>query len=93
MSGSSKVMVAVNQFIALANEMTGKENVDRRVVSTALMRACAVYSTYVITGNDGALKKSGVEKITQLFSEELTLIQDAKVKEAEKQGKLPSGGS
>ena len=43
------------------------------------MRACAVYSTYVVTGNDGALKPSGIEKMQQLFGEELAAIQEAKI--------------
>ena len=46
---------AIQQFIDLANEMKN-EGVSIEAVSTALMRACAVYSTYVVTGNDGALK-------------------------------------
>ena len=33
------------------------------------MRACAVYSTYVVAGNDGALRESGIDKLKQLFAE------------------------
>ena len=46
------------------------------------MRACALYSTYVVTGNDGALKNSGVEKLQQLFGEELQAVQAAKMASA-----------
>ena len=37
-------------------------------VSTALMRACEVYATYVVAGNDGALRESGVAKLKELFA-------------------------
>ena len=68
---------AINAFIKLANEM--KDNGSSiQFVSTALMRACAVYSTYVITGNQGALKQSGVDKLSEIFAQELDVIQKAK---------------
>lgn len=86
MTDASKVLEALNSFIALANRMTNEEGLDRAVVSTALMRACAVYSTFVVTGNEGALKESGVEKITKLFSEELIAVQNAKVAQAKQEG-------
>ena len=73
---------AIQQFIDLANEMKN-EGASIQAVSTALMRACAVYSTYVVTGNDGALKPSGIEKIQELFGEELAAIQEAKISGAE----------
>ena len=69
---------AIQQFIDLANEMKN-QGVSKEAVSTAFMRACALYSTYVITGNDGALKKSGVEKLQELFGEEVALVQQAKM--------------
>ena len=86
MTDASKVVGALNSFIALANQMTNEEELDRNVVSTALMRACAVYSTFVVTGNDGALKESGVEKLTKLFSEELIAVQNAKIAQANQEG-------
>jgi hypothetical protein len=86
MTDASKVVGALNSFIALANQMTNEEKLDRSVVSTALMRACAVYSTFVVTGNDGALKESGVEKLTKLFSEELIAVQNAKIAQAKQEG-------
>ena len=72
---------AIQQFIDVANEMKN-EGVSKEAVSTALMRACALYSTYVVTGNDGALKKTGVEKLQQLFGEELHAVQAAKMASA-----------
>ncbi|MCH1597818.1 MAG: DUF3144 domain-containing protein [Pseudomonadales bacterium] len=86
MTDASKIVGALNNFIALANQMTNEEELDRNVVSTALMRACAVYSTFVVTGNDGALKESGVEKLTKLFSEELVAVQNAKIAQAKQEG-------
>ena len=46
------------------------------------MRACAVYSTYVVAGNEGALRKSGVEKLKELFAHEVDTIQRAKLEQA-----------
>ena len=46
------------------------------------MRACAVYSTYVIVGNQGALKQSGVEKLSELFAQELDVVQKSKLSDA-----------
>lgn len=72
---------AINAFIKLANEM--KDNGSSiQFVSTALMRACAVYSTYVIAGNQGALKQSGVDKLSEIFAQELDVIRKAKQSEA-----------
>ena len=72
---------AINAFIELANEM--KDNgASIQFVSTAFMRACAVYSTYVIAGNQGALQQSGVEKLSKLFAQELDVVQKAKLSDA-----------
>ena len=69
---------AINMFIWMANDMKD-EGASIQFVSTALMRACAIYSTYVITGNDGALKEAGVQKLSEVFAEELAVVQKAKV--------------
>lgn len=72
---------AINMFIGMANEM--KDNgASIQFVSSALMRACAVYSTYVIAGNEGALRDSGVEKLSEVFAQELKVVQQAKLSEA-----------
>ena len=72
---------AINMFIGMANEM--KDNgASIQFVSSALMRACAVYSTYVIAGNEGALRDSGVEKLSEVFAQELRVVQQAKLSEA-----------
>ena len=81
MSGPKTQQEAINAFINLANEM--KDNgASIQFVSTALMRACAVYATYVVAGNEGALKESGIEKLSEVFAQELNVIQEAKLAEA-----------
>lgn len=72
---------AIGAFINVANEMKN-EGASIQFVSTALMRACAVYSTYVVAGNDGALRESGIEKLKELFALELDTIQKAKLEQA-----------
>jgi hypothetical protein len=69
---------AINKFIGLANELVNADGIPRKVVSSALMTACAFYSTYVVTGNNGALNESGVEKMTKLFGERLSVVQKSK---------------
>lgn len=86
MSDNTNLLDALNSFIALANRMANEDGIDSKVVSTALIRACAVYSTFVITGNDGALKESGIEKVTKIFSEELVAVQNAKIAQSNNDG-------
>ena len=86
MSAAEQKVACVNRFIDLANEIHNG-GVSTEIVSSGLMTACAVYATYVVTGNAGALRDSGVEKITGLFSEELAHVQRAKVEQAEREGR------
>jgi len=86
MSVAEQKVACVNRFIDLANEIN-KEGVSTEVVSSGFMTACAVYATYVVTGNAGALRESGVEKITNLFSEELAQVQRAKIEQAKSEGR------
>jgi len=81
MSAPASQQDAIQAFIDLANEMKN-EGATIQFVSTALMRACAVYSTYVVAGNEGALRESGVEKLKELFAHEVDTIQRAKLKQA-----------
>ena len=81
MTGPQTQQEAINAFINLANEMKN-DGASIQFVSTALMRACAVYATYVVAGNDGALKESGIEKLSEVFAQELNVIQEAKIAEA-----------
>ena len=86
MAAAGKKIQCVNRFIELANAMAN-EGKSREMVSSGLMTACAVYATYVVTGNDGALRESGVDKLTDLFKKELAQVQEAKIKQAQKEGK------
>ena len=67
MTGPQTQQEAINAFINLANELKN-DGASIQFVSTALMRACAVYATYVVAGTDGALKESGIEKLSEVFS-------------------------
>lgn len=81
MPAPSSQQDAINAFINVANEMKN-DGASIQFVSTALMRACAVYSTYVVAGNAGALRESGIDKLKELFAQELDVIQRAKLREA-----------
>lgn len=72
---------AIDDFIALANEMKN-DGASVQFVSTALMRACAIYATFVVAGNEGALRESGVDKLKQIFAQELSTVQKAKMRQA-----------
>lgn len=85
MSDSQQKSDAINRFIDLANVLTA-EGSSAAAVSSGLMTACAIFATYVVTGNDGALRESGVEKITKLFGEELSAVQRAKINQAKQSG-------
>mgnify|MGYP001136484412 FL=1 len=81
MTGSASQQEAINAFIDLANEMKN-DGASAQFVSTALMRASAVYATYVVAGNEGALRESGITKMKELFANELAAIQKAKLRQA-----------
>lgn len=87
MSANEQRLDCVNRFVDLANAMHQGDQISTAVVSSALMTACAVYATYSVTGNDGALKDSGIEKITSLFAVELSQVQQAKIERARSEGK------
>jgi len=82
MSAPDTQQDAIQAFIDLANDMKN-EGTSIALISTALMRACAVYSTYAVTGNQGALRDSGIEKLQKLFGEQLAVVQKAKIAQAE----------
>ncbi|MDX1733088.1 MAG: DUF3144 domain-containing protein [Halioglobus sp.] len=67
----------VNRFIALANEMKD-EGIAINVVSGGLMTASGLYATYVVSGNEGGLTESGVDKVAQAYKKELARVQDMK---------------
>jgi len=82
----------VQQFVRLANTMT-KDGVPMAVVSSAFMTACATYSSYVVAGNNGALRESGVEKLADIFATELTAIQRLKIEQATAEGAIVKEGA
>ena len=82
MSAPDTQQDAIQAFIDLANDMKN-EGTSIALISTALMRACAVYSTYAVTGNQGALHDSGIEKLQKVFGEQLAVVQKAKIAQAE----------
>ena len=67
----------MNRLIALANTMN-EEGYNKNLVSAALMSASAVYATFVGAGNTGALEPSGVDKVVNLFRNNLEHIQNRK---------------
>lgn len=81
MTVSASQQEAINAFIDLANEMKN-DGASAQFVSAALMRASAVYATYVVAGNKGALRESGIVKMKELFAKELAVIQKAKLQQA-----------
>ena len=86
MVAAEQKVECVKSFIELANAMTN-EGKSLEVVSSGLMTACALYATYVITGNEGALRDSGIVKIANLFQEELSQVQRAKIEQAKSEGR------
>mgnify|MGYP001812551873 FL=1 len=65
----------MNRFIDLANTMKD-EGVDIKIVSSALMAASAVYSTFMFRGNEGGLTSSGVDKVTETYRKHLNRVQE-----------------
>lgn len=76
---------AIQDFIQAANKMKD-EGVSVKVVSSALMTANAIYASYSVAGNNGALTDSGIEKITQAFADKLAQVREARRAEAASQG-------
>ncbi len=68
---------AMNRFIELANQMA-EEGIQRNLVGAALLTAAGLYSSYVVSGNDGGLNESGIDKLTAMFKRELERVEEAK---------------
>lgn len=75
----------VDKFIDVANELSA-QGTPHPVISSAFLTACAHYATFVTAGNEGALKESGVSKLTEIFSKELSALQRLRVEAAQKRG-------
>ncbi|MDX1461037.1 MAG: DUF3144 domain-containing protein, partial [Xanthomonadales bacterium] len=68
------------KFIELANELHSS-GFDRQLVSAALMTASGIYATYTAAGNQGVLEPSGIDKVVNLFRNNLEFIQQRKREE------------
>jgi hypothetical protein len=80
---------ATSEFIELANKMVNDRGFDSKLVSAALMAASGVYATFTAAGNQGFLAPGGVEKVTEMYKNNLTYIQQRKKEELEAQGLQP----
>jgi hypothetical protein len=67
----------VDRFVDLANTLKD-EGIDIKVVSHGLMSASCVYTTFTLSGNEGGLNQSGVEKVADVYKRELGRIQRIK---------------
>lgn len=76
---------AVNRLIESANDLKDK-GFDPRVISAALLSAAGIYTTYVEAGNEGFLQDDGVDKLTEIFRQQLAHIQNLKKEELRKAG-------
>ncbi|MCV6613927.1 MAG: DUF3144 domain-containing protein [Cellvibrionaceae bacterium] len=71
-----------NQFIELANKLKD-EGGEIEIISAALMSASGIYATYTTSGNEGYLHPSGIDKVTQVYKNNLTFIQNLKKAQVE----------
>lgn len=76
--------VATHRFIELANEMKS-EGLDTNLISAALMASSGIYATYVAAGNNGALEPSGIDKVVNIYRNNLEHIQKRKREDLEVQ--------
>lgn len=72
------------KFVDLANELKN-EGYDHKLVSAALMTASGIFATFSAAGNQGVLEPSGVDKVVNLFRNNLEFIQARKKEEILKQ--------
>ncbi|MDT8438286.1 MAG: DUF3144 domain-containing protein [Wenzhouxiangellaceae bacterium] len=80
---------ATSAFIDLANELAKQEDQDPRIVSAALMAASGIYATFTTAGNQGFLAPGGVEKVAEMYKNNLGYIQERKKEELKAQGLEP----
>ncbi len=77
---------ALSRFINLANELKD-EGKPVEMISAALMLASCTYATYAGAGNEGYLKEGGVNKIAEVYKQNLASLQKAKKNQFNPQGK------
>ena len=79
----------LERFIGLANEIKN-EGTDINVIANALMEASGIYATFVSVGNEGFLRESGVDKMTDAYRQILTRVQENRKASIEAgQGTIP----
>lgn len=78
-------IVAMNQFIELANKMKN-DGIPTNVVSWAMMTASAVYATYSVAGNTGGLNPTGVDKVVDAYRQCVDQVQEARKAELQAAG-------
>jgi len=77
---------ATTAFIDLANKLAKEEDQDVKIVSAALMAASGIYATFITAGNNGFLNPGGVEKIAEMYKNNLGYIQQRKQQELKAKG-------
>lgn len=77
---------ATSAFIELANKLAKEEGQNVNVVSAALMAASGIYATFITAGNNGFLAPSGVEKIADMYKNNLGYVQERKQQELKAKG-------
>jgi hypothetical protein len=80
---------ATERFIKLANEMANEEGQDIKMISAALMAASGVYATFMAAGNQGFLAPNGIDRVAEVYKNNLAYIQQRKKQELEAQGLEP----
>jgi len=80
---------ATSAFIEMANELARQDGQDSKIVSAALMAASGIYATFVAAGNEGFLGPGGVDKVAEIYKNNLGYIQQRKQQELRAQGKTP----
>lgn len=78
---------ATAAFIDLANKLSKESGQDVKIVSAALMAASGIYATFIAAGNEGYLGPGGVDKVAQLYKNNLGYIQERKQAELKMKGK------
>lgn len=77
---------ATTAFIELANKLANEEGQDVKIVSAALMAASGIYATFITAGNNGYLAPSGVDKIAEMYKNNLGYVQERKQQELKAKG-------
>ena len=77
---------ATSAFIELANKLAKEEGQDVKIVSAALMAASGIYATFITAGNNGFLAPSRVDKIAEMYKNNLGYVQERKQQELKAKG-------